>query len=566
MSSWSVIDGEQEAAGARRRPREQFPDEDSFEERELTAVAEVASGHGESGSGTLRHPAAAGEELPCRGSLLDYPFATLLLRLHRLRATGTLLLAAGKKRKAVELRDGCPVKVKSNLVNECFGNQLLRRGLIANDDFEKSLARVKRGDGRHGEILVTMDLLSEGMVGQALNEQAEEKLFEIFGWVDGGFKFKRGARINRGNKLALTRTAAGLIVEGARRRIPILLVDAFIDQNRDSYAIAGEGLVQRFQEVGVTPKEAEFLCLVDGTRKLSCFRTVDQSMRRVLYGLILTDVIELRDVPAAGAARADRRPAPALRMSAKPDDLPLHGELAAMVDRLCAETYFEMLGVSSDADAVEVREAYAERAGRLHPDRFRSAHSSLQNLAAEAFQILSHARRVLLDPKRRGEYVLELRKNERLAAAQIESERVATAALAFREGEAKLRRRVYKDALRLFGKALELNASQGEYHAHYGWCLFLCHQENEVMIEEAIEHVRRGAKLAGDQEKPYLFLGRLYKVSGRTGAAEKMFSRAVQIQPDCVDAVRELRLINTRREKNKSLLSRFLPVRRRGED
>ena len=93
----------------------------------------------------------------------------------------------------------------------------------------------------------------------------------------------------------------------------------------------------------------------------------------------------------------------------------------------------------------------------------------------------------------------------------------------------------------------------------------MCHQNNEVMIEEAIEHVRRGAKLARDREKPYLFLGRLYKVIGRMRAAEKMFARAVQIQPDCVDALRELRLINMRREKNRSLLSRFFPTRGRGE-
>jgi hypothetical protein len=44
-------------------------------------------------------------------------------------------------------------------------------------------------------------------------------------------------------------------------------------------------------------------------------------------------------------------------------------------------------------------------------------------------------------------------------------------------------------------------------------------------------------------------------------AAEKMFTRAVEIQPDCVDAVRELRLIEMRRGKERGLLGRFLPIR-----
>ena len=119
----------------------------------------------------------------------------------------------------------------------------------------------------------------------------------------------------------------------------------------------------------------------------------------------------------------------------------------------------------------------------------------------------------------------------------------------------------YEKALACFGKALELYSAEGDYHAHYGWCLFLCHQDNEMMTEEAIEYVRRGAKLARDREKPYLFLGRLYKAVGRIDAAEKMFTRAVQIRPDCLDALRELRLISMRRRKRRSLLSRFFPSR-----
>ena len=40
--------------------------------------------------------------------------------------------------------------------------------------------------------------------------------------------------------------------------------------------------------------------------------------------------------------------------------------------------------------------------------------------------------------------------------------------------------------------------------------------------------------------------------------AEKMFTRAVQLDPDCVEALRELRLIHMRREKSKGLVRRIL--------
>jgi Tfp pilus assembly protein PilF len=79
-----------------------------------------------------------------------------------------------------------------------------------------------------------------------------------------------------------------------------------------------------------------------------------------------------------------------------------------------------------------------------------------------------------------------------------------------------------------------------------------------MMAEEALEHIKRGIKLAGHREKSYLFIGRLYKAIGHAGAAEKMFTRAVQIQPDCVEALRELRLINMRRHKSKGFIGRLL--------
>jgi tetratricopeptide (TPR) repeat protein len=121
-----------------------------------------------------------------------------------------------------------------------------------------------------------------------------------------------------------------------------------------------------------------------------------------------------------------------------------------------------------------------------------------------------------------------------------------------------MRAKDYAAALRCFGRALELYPEEGDYHAHYGWVLHLCHPSDTAMAAEAMEHVQRALKLAPDREKPYLFMGRLCKAIGRLDAAEKMFVRALKIQPDCLDALRELRLINMRREKGKSLIGRLL--------
>ena len=141
---------------------------------------------------------------------------------------------------------------------------------------------------------------------------------------------------------------------------------------------------------------------------------------------------------------------------------------------------------------------------------------------------------------------------------RAEGRQALDAEMQFQQGEAALRQRDYAQALLHFGKALELYPDEGEYHAHYGWTLHLKTPNDDSMREEAIEHVRRGLKLASRSEKPYLFMGRLCKAANRPAAAEKMFTRAVLIQPNCVEALSELRLIHMRREKKKGFVRRLL--------
>jgi tetratricopeptide (TPR) repeat protein len=181
----------------------------------------------------------------------------------------------------------------------------------------------------------------------------------------------------------------------------------------------------------------------------------------------------------------------------------------------------------------------------------------VRSLAQEVYELLFQAHETLADPKSRTAYVLECKKGERVAAAEAANRHELEAELEFQKGEALLRTRNYENALACFGKALQVNPEEGEYHAHYGWCLHLCHPYNSDMIQEAIEHVRRGIQYSPDRATSYLYLGRLHKATGRSAAAEKMFTRALQILPECVEAVRELRLINLRREK-KGLLGRLL--------
>jgi len=504
---------------------------------------------------------------PMTGSFAEVPLPHLLHHLHGLRASGVLLLSSGKKRKALQLRDGYPVKVKSNLVDECLGNYLMAHGRLDQNQFRESLARMKKGEGPQGEILVAMEVMDEEEIAAALRQQALEKLFEIFEWKEGRFRLERGKRVQGGNALALKRSPADIILLGVRERYPLGSVDGYLKQNGAGYVALAASPFYRFQEIALSPIEAKHFGSLDGSRSVAALtRGADERARRTIYALLMTGLLELQAQPAAPvkpvpSAKPCRKPARKPAVEAGPpvqgDDRALRAELAARAERLRQQNYYEMLGVERPCDEAKLRAAYEDLAPRVHPDRYHDASSSVRRLADEVCEIVDAAYETLLDPKRRLAYDVELRKDQRRVAKEEEGRRALAAETEFQKGEALVRKRQYELALMHLGKAVEHNPEEGEYHAHYGWCLHLIHPDDSVMIGEAIEHVRRGIKLARDHEKPYLFLGRLYKAMGRSDAAEKMFTHVVQVRPDSVEAMRELRLLNMRRAKNKGLIGRL---------
>jgi len=226
------------------------------------------------------------------------------------------------------------------------------------------------------------------------------------------------------------------------------------------------------------------------------------------------------------------------------------GELARLANRMRVKDHYGVLDVPSTADDEEIRIAFASLSRKTHPDRYHGASSSVRQLAAQVFDRVVEAHEGVATAESRARYAEELSRGAREEAVEDEGRRALQAETEFQKGEALLADRDYEGALLCFGRAMQNFPSEGEYRSHYGWTLYLCHPDNDVMLGEALEHCREGVKLAKDREKPYLLLGRLYRAMGKVGAAKKMFSRAVQIKPQCVEAMRELRIMNMRRGKD----------------
>jgi CheY-like chemotaxis protein len=554
-----------------------------------------------------------------RGSLAEIPFSALLHQAHGLRANGVLHLRDGDKRKEVELRDGRPAAVRSNVPSERLGEWLLRGGRIEPAVLAESARRLLRGEGLQGQILVGMQVLSELELAAILREQAEEKLLEIFEWRRGGFALALGAQLARATALPLVRSTADVIRDGVRTRLPLDRIDDALRAHGNDVIVTSANPFYSFQEIELGVDEKKLLDACGrGVRVASvCAKT--ERVRRVAYALLETGLLELREgevfrkggpapvvrlhaasaprrkvevemaeprrvaepdapaqerTPARSPAQAAARPAPKTTAKAPAEtetpivstaedhshyaaDHEQRAALTALLERLGSPSPFEKLGVARDASEEEIRSAYMRIAKETHPDRYAGASQAARDLAEQAFRELTRAYDLVSDPVRLAAYREDPNRDRKEAKALEEAQRAIAAEREFQRGEARLRSHDWAGSLKHFERAAELYPEEGEYLAYSGWAYYLTHGHEPEVFKRAFDLVKRGAKLAPDREKPYLFLGRLCQAAGRLELAERSFTKAVECRPDSIEALRELRLLQMRRPKQ-GLLGRLL--------
>ncbi len=518
---------------------------------------------------------------PLRGSLDDLPFPALLHQAHGLRANGVLQLRDGEKRKEVELRDGRPAAVRSNLASERLGEWLLRSGRIEPDVLAESARRLLRGEGLQGQILVGMQVLSEEDLGAALREQAHEKLLEIFEWKSGQFALAVGAQLKRATALPLTGSPADLIRDGVRTRLPLERIDAVLKSHARDAIVPSTNPFYSFQEIALGDEERALLNACARGVSTASLLGKPERLRRAIYALLEVGMLEVRD----GEVFRRGGPAPVVRLHgdpavrrnrleeaktpppvAKPPeedhshyaaDHEQRAALTALLARLAKPSPFEKLGVLRDASPAEIRSAYMQLAKETHPDRYSAASAAVRGIAEQAFREVTRAFELLSDPLSLSKYRADPERDRKEEQALDEAKRAIAGEREFQKGEARLRLHDWSGALVHFEKAVEFYPEEGEYLAYCGWAYYLTHGHDDQVFKKAFELVKRGAKLAPDREKPYLFLGRLCQAAERVELAEKMFMKAVECRPDSIEALRELRLLQMRRPK-RGLLGRLL--------
>ncbi|MDP7040074.1 MAG: DnaJ domain-containing protein [Myxococcota bacterium] len=214
------------------------------------------------------------------------------------------------------------------------------------------------------------------------------------------------------------------------------------------------------------------------------------------------------------------------------------------------QTHYQILGIGSDATDIMIREAYFRAARRWHTDRFAGLNlgDEIHEKVEDIFQTLSESHELLQDHEKRKEYDIIIERQAQ--GLPTDPADVLEAEAIFRRAQGMVRRGQVAPAEPLLRKAVELNRSDAEFWAYLGFCVYAL--KGQSGLREAREILVKSLKINKKCEAGYEFLGRVAASQKEYVDARKLLAKALDINPQNVDAQRELRLMSMREEKELS--------------
>jgi tetratricopeptide (TPR) repeat protein len=532
------------------------------------------------------------------GRLEDEPLPSVLQELFKSKATGTLKLEARVGKHEIFVREGFPVSVTLPGSAELLGKVLVEMGILGEESHKRSLAQPPPQGMKYGEWLVEQQLVSAEHMKLALKAQVRRKLHRLFFLNEGQFAFQAGEHKQGVEKQeSLKVHPARAIYQGVRSawNADRLKGALFLLDGQAMKCVLDENALTRYglgQEDG---KVAELLR--GGWWTLAELQSASglplQPLHALLYALYVTEALELKDAKDApprtktksepklanpppvnllqptapmAAVRAESSGARKLPSTAFPpmmtpppltDPDSLRKQIIEKAKVVELQDLFAVLELTQMATRDQVKQAYFDAAKRYHPDRLTSLGlEAVRPEVEKIFRRVGEAYGTLYDDARREEYKKTLGKGRKEdPEAHQKAMKMLEAEMAFKRGETFLRKADWSNAIRELEQAVTLNPEEGEHLAHLAWARV---NAGQMTFAEAKPRFTEAAKLSPKCGKAFYFLGLAYKEENDTDRALAAFRKGVELDTRLIEAEREIRLMQMRKDKSKGgLLDRF---------
>lgn len=429
--------------------------------------------------------------------------------------TGSLWIQSGTLWKEIYFDHGLPVGAKSNILKECLGRLLVSSGKLPIDKCEDSLILMKGLKKRQGEALVRMGLIKEDELPELLKFQLKVRLLDLFGWRGGVYSLREGIAQHA---VSLDDKIGKIIIDGVKERYTNLEKELL--PLKGKYLKKSDSFESVIKEFGLETSQLS----LDG-KPVDSILSLGKDPVALLYAFLLTGALTTTETSEEWVS------------------------LNGFYEKIKDKNHFEVLGLGRNCSDADVKKAYWRLAKEYHPDLFETnPDAKVHSLANEIFCLISSAYEVLSDRNSRREY------EDHLKRGKVEGEvtsvsRILLAEMEFKKGQTYLRVGNFEGAAKSFQLAVDMNPDEGEFCAYLGWAIYNRQGKSAEEGIKAMEYVKKALSMNSRIPMAYYFLGFMYRVEGDIDAALKEFDRALRLKPDLTEPLREIRLINSRKEK-----------------
>jgi curved DNA-binding protein CbpA len=522
------------------------------------------------------------------GNLAQTPFCELLVYALGRSLSGSLVLECPDRSKhAVLFQLGAPVKARADAAELRLGALLEARGSVD----AQARAAAEAGDPAQlfGERLLAAGAVSADDLQQTLDEQ----LYEQIAWL---------ARVPSATAFAYFADTDLLAQWGGepRKLDPLAVIWHAIQANppRERIALACQGLGDKVLRLHPASRIGRFGLGAREKPVLDVLRMKPQSLpelagtgllerdalERLLYGLTLTRHLDTGELPlgvtgqtrqvpaqrgprrpASSAGQVAAAPAPATapaEAEAPKDERGLRRELSqtgrfaareeieAKHRQLDQLDYYAVLDLERNASAEQIAAAFTALVRRWHPDRLSPELSDLKETSMRVFARMTEAHRTLAQVASRADYDRSLGIGvESGDSEQAQVERVLRAAESFQKAEILLKKRDLEGAERLAALAVAGDKDQPEYAALYAWIRARKTGASAQDIAASLDVLKGAVAKQNNNVKMRYYYAGVLKLAGHDNAALREFKFVADNDPSNLDAARELRLAEMRRQQ-----------------
>jgi curved DNA-binding protein CbpA len=501
------------------------------------------------------------------GRLSENPLVELVRECGEQGLSGALRLVRERVKVVVYAQSGAIIYARSNLRAHRLA-EVARRSAILDEDKLSALVTEMMSDAEVGAALVESRALTHEALTQLRLRQVLDVLRPPLLWLDGTWEFDARARLAT-EDVSVRFDLTELLLEAARRLPARFCAVRFDDDEmlspvNDAPAHLQlspvEGYVLSRADAPARVADLVSLCGLPETETLHAAYCLALGgfLTRAKWGRALQGAAALQT--SVAAANADVAGVASAQAATSDENDARHGgatakdeaatepdpqdEIAELIARARIDDHYEVIGVSRNASAAEIKRAYYALARRFHPDRFRRVTDAPTLSQVEgAFARIAQAYETLSDARSRATYdskqparASTQRDAGRSAGANASKPRAATesapnspkrAEESFQLGLASMKDGDATGSLPHFAEAVRLDPQQARYHALYGRALMTdAHSRRQAETE-----LRHAITLDPNNASYRVTLAQLYLAVGLQHRAETELERALALDP-----------------------------------